>query len=332
MAPSHPPSRPAVVAVGGGHGLAQALAALRRLAVTPTAVVTTADDGGSSGRLRSELDIIAPGDLRMALLALARNRPLADALAHRFAAGTLGGHALGNLLLVALAEQHGGDFVAALDRAAALLDCAGRVLPATRQPVHLKAVVAGEEVGGQARVQSSGGRIERVWLEPADPEACAEAVEAVERADLVVLGPGSVFTSVTATLLVPGLAAAVAATPAPVVLVANLSTQLGETQGLDLAAHVDGLLAHVPDVVLDVVLVHDGPRPDGPGAPLGTALTHPHVRRVVPADLAARRGPATVAVHDPARLAAALAALLPQPTPPSAVPPAVPPVRPPLPR
>jgi len=303
-------SAPRVAALGGGHGLAQVLAALTSLGATPTAVVTVADDGGSSGRLRAELGIIAPGDLRMALLALARRGPLADALAHRFRAGSLEGHALGNLLLVALAEQRGGDFVAGLDAAAALLDCAGRVLPATREPVDLRAVVAGEEVGGQARLGRTAGRVERVWLEPPAPAACPEALAAVAAADVVVLGPGSVFTSVAATLLVPALAAAVVGGGARVVLVANLATQAGETEGLDLADHVGVLLDHVPGLALDAVVVHDGPRPAGPGAPLGTTLEHPRVGRVVAADLAARRDGVPVAVHDPARLARALAPLL----------------------
>src|SRR5690606_15222431 len=205
-----------VVAVGGGHGLSRVLAALRRLDVVATAVVTVADDGGSSGRLRRDLGIIPPGDLRMALLGLAGNTALADLLGHRFRRGELSGHALGNLALVALAEQHDGDFVAALDHAAALLACRGRVLPATLAQVQLKARVSGAQVDGQAHVTRSGGHVERVWLEPSDPPVCAEAVSAVAAADAIVLGPGSLFTSVIAALLVPGLAAAITAAAAPV--------------------------------------------------------------------------------------------------------------------
>lgn len=302
-----------VVAVGGGHGLAQALAALRSLGATPTAVVTVADDGGSSGRLRRELGIIPPGDLRMALVTLARNRPLAELLAHRFTAGELAGHALGNLVLVALADRAGGDFLTALDGAGALLDCAGRVLPATLAPVQLKAVVAGVQVDGQVQVAAAGGRVERLWLEPGDPPACAQAVEAIHGADLIVLGPGSLFTSVIATLLVPELADALAKAPGRVVLVANLATQVRETEGMDLGAHVAALLDVVPGLVLDAVVVHEGPVPQGPGRPLGTALSDPRAGATVRADLAMRRTDgAAIAVHDADRLATALASLVDQ--------------------
>ncbi|HVL99969.1 MAG TPA: gluconeogenesis factor YvcK family protein [Egibacteraceae bacterium] len=306
-----PARLPRVVAIGGGHGLARALEALRRLGLAPTAVVTVADDGGSSGRLRRDLGIIAPGDLRMALLTLARNRPLAAALAHRFARGQLEGHALGNLVLVALAEQAGGDFVAALDRAAQLLDCAGRVLPATAQAVRLKARVAGEEVDGQVRVAAAQGRIDRVWLEPADPPVTREAATAVNGADLVVLGPGSLFTSVLANLLVPGLARALTTTAARVVYVGNILTQPGETAGLDAQAHVDALLDHLPGLRLGAVVLHDGPVGAGEGDPLGVALSHPRVDEVLRADLVARDAAGAVGWgHDPERLAAALAPLV----------------------
>lgn len=300
-----------VVALGGGHGLARALGALRRLGLAPTAVVTVADDGGSSGRLRRDLDIIAPGDLRMALLTLARNRPLAAALEHRFARGQLQGHALGNLLLVALAEQAGGDFVAGLDNAAALLDCAGRVLPATGEAVQLKAQVAGEQLEGQVSVATAQGRIERVWLEPDAPAVCVEAAEAVRSADLVVLGPGSLFTSVIATLLVPGLAEALTATSGRVVYIANILTQPGETSDFDAGAHVDALLTHVPGLVLDAVVLHDGPQRPGAGQPLGARLDDPRAGAVVRADVVARDPDGRVGWgHDPERLADALAPLV----------------------
>lgn len=309
QAPASDPS-PRVVAVGGGHGLARALAALRRLSVEPTAVVTVADDGGSSGRLRQDLGIIALGDLRMALLTLARDRELAEVLGHRFRRGELEGHALGNLLLVALAELADGDFVGALQRAERLLDCAGRVLPSTTAPVHLHACVAGREVGGQVRVASVGRRIERVWLEPGEVEADRQAVAALTGADIVVLGPGSLYTSVIASLLVPGIRDAVARSAARLVYVANLRTQPGETDELDAVAHVDALLRHVPGLALDAVVLHDGAVPEGAGDPLGD-LDHPAVAHVVRADLAERHADGQVGWgHDAARLAAALAPLL----------------------
>ncbi len=313
MTPARPAGRARpVVAVGGGHGLARALAALRLLDVAPTAVVTVADDGGSSGRLRRDLGILAPGDLRMALLALARNVELADACAHRFSRGELAGHPLGNLLLVALAERSGGDFVAALDAAGRLLDCAGRVLPSTTEPVHLRARVAGRDVGGQVAVATADRPIERMWLDPPAPAACAEAVAAVGAAELVVLGPGSLFTSVLANLLVPDFGAAVAGSGARIVCVANLGSQPGETAELDLDAHLETLRRHVPGLRLDVVVVHDGPVPDTGGRRLGPTLRRAGAGRVVGADLAARNGGGAVTwAHDPERLAAALAPLLP---------------------
>lgn len=301
---------PRVAAVGGGHGLSRALAALRRLDAWPTAVVTVADDGGSSGRLRRDLDVIAFGDLRMALVTLARNRPLADVLAHRFAHGELKGHALGNLVLLALAER-AADPVAALLTASQLLECAGLVLPATATPVQLKARVGGRQVDGQVDVARTPGPAERVWLEPPDPPACDEAVEAILGADAVVLGPGSLFTSVIATLLVPGIADAVARTSATVVYVANVLTQPGETSGLDAQGHIDALHAHVPGLRLDAVILHDGPVPAGPGDGLGTAVPGT-TAAVVRADVAARRSDGEViGAHDPTRLSDALAHAIP---------------------
>jgi uncharacterized cofD-like protein len=300
-----------VAAVGGGHGLSRALAALRALDLAPTAVVTVADDGGSSGRLRRELGIIPPGDLRMALLTLARNRPLAEAFAHRFERGQLEGHALGNLLLVALAERTAGDFVAALEAAGDLLHAAGRVLPATAASVQLKAWVGGEEVGGQAAVARARGRIERVWLEPEAPPACGAAVDALRAADVIVLGPGSLFTSIIAALLVPDIAAAVADGGARVVYVGNVLTQPGETSGLDARAHVAALLANVDGLRLDLVLLHDGPVPPGPGTRLGTDLGDLAVGRVVCGDLVRRDDDGAPCYdHDPQRLADALRPLL----------------------
>lgn len=299
-----------VAAVGGGHGLSRALEALRRLDVAPTAVVTVADDGGSTGRLRRELDIIALGDLRRALVTLGSNAALAGVLAHRFERGALEGHALGNLLLVALAERAGGDFVAALDEAARLLDCRGRALPATLEPVQLKARVSGEEIDGQVRVATAEGRVERVWLEPESPPACPEAARALAEADVVLLGPGSLFTSVIATLLVPGLAAALTDHPGTIVAVANLRTQPGETAGLDAAAHLDALFDHVPGLRLDAVVFHDGPPAQGPGTALAP-IEDPRIGAAVRADVLSR-GPdgAPGAGHDAERLAAALAPLL----------------------
>ena len=296
-----------VVGIGGGHGLSRGLAALRHLGEQPTAVVTVADDGGSSGRLREEHDIVALGDMRMALFTLAEDTELVAVLAHRFEAGALEGHALGNLFLLSLLDLAGGDLVRALDHAATLLRCRGRVLPATTETVQLRARVAGEEVGGQVSVATARGAVERVWLTPDAPAACEEAVAAIENADAIVLGPGSLFTSILATLAVPGIARAVAAASGRVVYVANLLTQPGETSDLTSAEHVEALVRHVPDLRLDAVVLHDGPAARGHGLPLGTALDHPAVDRVVCADVALRTDVGdVVGSHDPQRLAVAL--------------------------
>lgn len=296
-----------IVAVGGGHGLSRVLAACRQLGVAPTAVVTVADDGGSSGRLRRELGIIALGDMRMALLALAREEPLADALAHRFERGHLEGHALGNLLLLALAEAAQGDVLSALQRAEGLLRCEGSVLPSTTAPVQIAARVAGRHVSGQASITRSEGRLEALWLEPDDPPACAEAVAAVRAADVVVLGPGSLFTSVIVNLLVSELCRAVCETPATLVHVANVQAPPGETSQLSLREHVELLHSALGRRCLDAVIVHDGPRPLGPGVPLEAVDELPDVRSVVAADLLVRDADEQVgAAHDPGRLAAAL--------------------------
>lgn len=296
-----------VVAIGGGHGLSRVLAACRHLGLAPTAVVTVADDGGSSGRLRRDLGIIALGDLRMALLALAANDTLAAALAHRFERGDLEGHALGNLLLVAMTEAADGDVLGALRRAEALLDCQGSVLPSTTAPVHIAARVSGSRLSGQAAITRSGGRLESIWLEPDDPPACSAAVAAVRAADVVVLGPGSLFTSVVVNLLVTDLCRAVSESDALLVHVANVAAPPGETAQLALRDHVDVLNSALGDRSLDIVVSHDGPRPPGPGVALPPLPQLPGGPRVIAADLLGRDSAGLLtAAHDPGRLAAAL--------------------------
>jgi uncharacterized cofD-like protein len=241
-----------VVAVGGGHGLAASLRAARTYAGSVTAVVSVADDGGSTGRLRAAAPRTAPGDLRKCLVALAGGTgPLVRAMEHRFDSGELAGHAFGNLLIVAL-EESGGDLVGALDEIGRLIGAVGRVLPSTTVPVELRAVVgSGLEVRGQVAV---GGRadVDLVALEPPDPPACPDAVEALLAADQIVLGPGSLYTSVLAATAVPGIREAVVSSPAPLVYVCNLRPQAGETSGYDVADHLRALARHglVPDAVL----------------------------------------------------------------------------------
>jgi uncharacterized cofD-like protein len=301
-----------VVASGGGHGLSRVLLACRHLGLAPTAVVTVADDGGSSGRLRRDLGIIALGDLRMALLALAGNDALAAALSHRFERGHLQGHALGNLLLVAMTEAAHGDVLEALRRTETLLDCVGSVLPSTTVPVHIAARVSGTRLSGQANITQSRGRLESIWLEPDDPPACAEAVAAVRAADVVVLGPGSLFTSVVVNLLVTDLCRAVCETDALLVHVTNVQAPPGETAQLALRDHVEVLHSTLGERYLDAVIMHDGPRPAGAGSPLTPPSELPGGPRLVTADLLRRDADGRPsAAHDSERLAAALQRAMP---------------------
>lgn len=289
---------PRVVAIGGGHGLAASLAAIRLYAGHVTAIVSVADDGGSSGRLRADYGIPAPGDLRKCLVALADRRSVwTGAFEHRFEGGELAGHALGNLMIAGLAATT-GSFETALVEAGRLLGVTGRVLPATTEPVVLKAVVRGADgeeadwVEGQVAV-AGAGRIAGVFLVPADAAPSPAALEALSRADQVVIGPGSLFTSVMAVVVVPELREALARTPARKVYVCNLRPQVPETTGYDVADHVDALGAH--GLEIDTVVCHSG----------GLALGHLDVK-CVQADLARADGVA----HDAQRLAATLSDLV----------------------
>jgi uncharacterized cofD-like protein len=240
-----------LVAVGGGHGTAVSLRALKLLSSDVTGVVSVADDGGSTGRLRAMLNVAAVGDLRKCLGALADPRnPLATSFEHRFTVGELKGHAVGNLLLVGLIDATGNleESVLAL---AQVMGVRGAIYPASSEGVVLLASTEEGPTRGQTHVAESSS-IRRISLEPANPAAPIGAVEAIERADLVVIGPGSLFTSVLAACVVPGITQALAGTKARKVYVANLHEQLPETEGYDLQDHVDALLVHgvTPDVVL----------------------------------------------------------------------------------
>lgn len=269
------------VALGGGHGLQVTLSALRRITPDVTAVVTVADDGGSSGRLRRELGMLPPGDLRKALAALSdsdENGQLwAQVFEHRFGGnGALAGHAVGNLLLAGLLDVL-GDPVAVLDQACRLLGVNGRVLPMSTEPVDMEADVVGLDqdadavrtIRGQVAIASTPGRVKEVRLyatngEPRRPTACHEAVRAVREADVVLLGPGSWFTSVLPHLLVPELHEALVSTPARRVVVLNLIPQPGETAGFSPEQHLDVLSQHAPRLRVDSVLadVDSVPTPD----------------------------------------------------------------------
>ena len=291
-----------VVGIGGGHGLAVTLAAARTFADDVAAVVTVADDGGSSGRLTRELGIPPPGDIRNCLVALAREKELAELYQHRFKSGALTGHTAGNLLIAALTEMR-GDFAAAVAEAGRLLQCDGRVYPATTDLVELGAQVDGGRLRGQVAVMHTRERIQAVFLTPRNPEAHPSAVEAIVDADLVVLGPGSLFTSLIATLLVPGIREAVGQTGARRVFVCNTRMQKGETDGLGAAAHVEALMAHAGPFAADAVLVQTPVvEPDGVAVD-PDALAFSGID-VVTADVADKSG-----AHDSARLADLLESL-----------------------
>jgi len=240
-----------VVAVGGGHGTAVSLRALRLLSDEVTGVVSVADDGGSSGRLRAMLDVAAVGDLRVCLVALADPaNPLTASFEHRFAAGELEGHAVGNLLLVGILDST-GDLEESVRAVADVMGVTGTIVPASSEGVVLTATTEDGHARGQTQVASSS-TIRRVHIEPANAAAPIAAVEAIERADLVLIGPGSLYTSVLAACVVPGITQALAGTRARKVYVANLHTQTPETEGFALQDYVDALELHgvTPDVVL----------------------------------------------------------------------------------
>ncbi len=294
-----------VVALGGGHGLAASLSAIRRYADDVCAIVSVADDGGSSGRLRAAFGIAPPGDLRKCLVALADTESMwSEAFEHRFDAGELQGHAFGNIVIAGLAAST-GDFELALAEAGRLLGVRGRVVPATTEPVVLRATLRSGDGAGppgegddladvQGQVAVANARhIAAVSLVPPHAKPPAAALEAIAAADQIVLGPGSLFTSVLAVVAVPALRQALADAPAEKVYVCNLGAQQPETAGFDVAAHVDALRAHGLDV--DVVLYDPG------ALPLGRLDARGVGRPVARSDGLA---------HDPAKLAVALADLV----------------------
>ena len=235
------------VALGGGHGLHATLSALRQVTDDLTAVVTVADDGGSSGRIRHELPVLPPGDLRMALAALAGDEPAhrawAELLQHRLGGtGVLAGHPVGNIVLTGLLDRDGADPVAALERVGALVGAVGRVLPMSPVPLDLVAEAdhfdmlepeRTRRIRGQSSIAATPGRIRSIQLLPAGAPACAAAVDAVREADVVVLGPGSWFTSVIPHLLLRELGRALSTTRARVIVTLNLVPQPGETEGYE---------------------------------------------------------------------------------------------------
>jgi uncharacterized cofD-like protein len=303
---------PRAVALGGGHGLAASLSALRRVTGDLTAIVTVADDGGSSGRLRRDYGVLPPGDLRMALAALCGDdewgTTWSKVVQHRFGGDhELAGHAVGNLLIVALWDLL-GDTVEGLEWVGRLLGTGGRVLPMAAVPLDIVAEVVGanpdrpEEIStvrGQAECASTPGQVRSITLLPPDPPAVPEAVRAVLDAEWVVFGPGSWFTSVLPHLLVPGLASALHGTAARRLVVLNLAPQPGETEGFSPHKHLEVLAGHAPALTVDVVLADTNAAGAGSLADLEKAAAMLGARLVM-ADVAAADGTAR---HDPRLLA-----------------------------
>ncbi len=255
-----------VVALGGGHGLAATLTSLRSLTSDITAIVTVADNGGSSGRLREEFPILPPGDLRMALAALCSDdewgRSWAEIMQYRFTSeGPLNGHAVGNLLLAALWDRD-EDIVAGLDRVGALLKVVGRVLPMSSEPLDIEATfensIGTQIVRGQVEVATTKGKLKSLKLIPENPAAQKEAIAAILEADLVTMGPGSWFSSVIPHLLVPALRDALESTKAKKILILNLDTadkSAGEYAGYSPHDHLKILQKYAPHLFFDFVIL-----------------------------------------------------------------------------
>jgi len=308
---------PRVVAIGGGTGLSALLRGLKELTSNITAVVTVADDGGSSGKLRTELGIAPMGDIRQCIAALADSEPaMARLLSYRFPLGdeidsSYRGHAFGNLLIAALTATT-GDFEEGVRQSNRVLAVRGSVVPVAGQPVNLHAaLIDGSVIDGQSEIGRARG-IRRVWISPDDVKPSAEAMEAIAAADLIVIGPGSLYTSLLPPLLVPGIHDALMRASAPRLFVCNVATQVGETEEFTLTDHLDALSSHGMADVIDAVLVNDNLKArqpaNYPAAPVRIDVppnrkSGPHIiaRDVVDNDNAHR--------HDPRKLAAVLLAL-----------------------
>lgn len=326
---------PRVVAIGGGTGLSILLRGLKERTSNLTAVVTVADDGGSSGVLRDQLGIPAVGDIRNCIVALADTEPLMrDVLQYRFpvsgardgeggTAGTggtggagvdgLAGHPMGNLLIAAMAAVEGGDFEEGVRRINRILAVRGQVLPASATPLTLHAALTdGRVVDGQSLIMRTSG-IDHVWLTPESVRPSTDALAAIAEADLVVIGPGSLYTSLLPSLLIPGIRDALLATSAQTVYVCNVATQEGETTGFDLGAHVEALVAHTAPGILDVVIANtrfDARVPANWGAEAVRLRWPPAVTPAPDLVLHEVVDPDNAHHHDPERLADAVIGVL----------------------
>ncbi|MGA8942723.1 MAG: YvcK family protein [Thermoactinomyces sp.] len=251
--------RPRVVCIGGGTGLSVILRGLKKLPLDITAIVTVADDGGSSGRLRNDLQMPPPGDIRNVLIALADTEPLLESvLQYRFKNGQgLAGHTLGNLMIAAMKEIT-GDFTQAVKEMSRVLAVHGRVLPASEQDVKLVAeMIDGTVVYGESRIPQTGKPIRRVFLDPPEPHPLREAVEAIREADGIIVGPGSLYTSILPNLLVKDISKLIRISKACKIYVCNIMTQPGETDGFTASDHVRAIYDHVGERLFDMVIINN---------------------------------------------------------------------------
>ena len=253
---------PRIVAIGGGTGLSTMLRGLKMHSSNITAIVTVTDDGGSSGRLVREMGMIPPGDMRNCLVALAdAEKLMIDLFQHRFSkkAGPLSGHSLGNLLIAGFLDQAGGDMDRALELASEVLAIRGRVIPSTTDHVRLRALLeSGVEICGETAIVNSGERVRRLYIDPEDVSPHEAAIQAIKEAELIVIGPGSVYTSIIPNLLVPGIAEAIEQADCIKAYICNVMTQPGETQSFTAAEHMVAVQANVGPRVCDYVLVNTG--------------------------------------------------------------------------
>ncbi len=299
---------PRIVAIGGGTGLSALLRGLKTYTSNLSVIVTVADDGGSSGRLRDEYRILPPGDFRQCLIALADAEPLMKQLFdHRFKEGSLNGHSFGNLFIMAMADVT-GNFEHALRESGKVLAVKGTIFPSTLQDVTLVASINGHSVEGESKIPMQNAPITEVFLKPDGAQVNPEAAQAILNAELVVIGPGSLYTSILPNLLVEGMVEAIKAAPALKVLVCNLASQKGETDGYDVDDYLRVIRDHVGSNIFDFVLVNSNHSymPTGGQSQvifkIDDGLKHPEVR-FINADVVNVRIPSH---HDPDKLARAI--------------------------
>ena len=312
---------PRIVAMGGGTGLSTLLRGLKNHSSNITAIVTVTDDGGSSGKLIQDKGMIPPGDIRNCLVALAdAEKSMTDLFQHRFKndSGSLSGHAIGNLLIAALVDQAKGDFEQAIEIASDVLAIRGRVVPSTLERVQLRAILEdGEEVTGETAIVAAGRRIRRIHLDPPNCIGYQAAVDAIQEADLICIGPGSVYTSVIPNLLVPEIAEALRLSKAPKVYICNVMTQPGESDSFSASEHVSTIIGNTERKVFDYVMVNTATPNEsllGKYRDVGQHMVEPDLDRIRPMGVKVLQGnfmsDSDFVRHDPMKVAARLMTLV----------------------